>query len=115
MRLLSADYCSSVCERIHALFPSAPIIADELALIRHFPLLYITLGTVHESHLHAPCFRSIPPIYLTEPPPRSPSFTLALAGPSAGYLEPFLIDAPIRIIGTATLSAPSRPTLYLSE
>lgn len=115
MQLLSADYCHVVCERIAARFPDASIIADELALIRYFPQLYITLGTVHESPHFAPSFRSLPPIYITEPPPSRVGFCLALAGPSAGHLEPFLIDAPVRIIGNVEFSAPLRPRMYLSE
>lgn len=115
MQLLSADYCDSVCAKLHAHFPSATIISDPLDLIRYFPTVYITLGWAHETPASPAFFDTIPPIYLTEPPPARVSFTLLLDGPSAGQLLAGLHDAPVRIIGHAAFRAPPRPRLYLSE
>lgn len=115
MQLLSAAYCARLCALIADKFPDADMIASELDLVRHFPSLYITLGTVHESPNHSSHFDGLPPIYLSAPPPRHVGFCLALDGICAGHLEPFLIDATVRIIGQFKIKPANRPQLILSE
>ncbi len=115
MQLLSPDYCAALCERIRARFPDARIIDDPDVLVRVFPTLYLTLALAHDSVSAPARYNVIPPIYLTEPPPASPTFTLTLEGEEPGSLHLGLRPGTIRIIGHAVFETPSRPHLVLSE
>lgn len=115
MQLLSADYCELVCDKLRTHFPDAAIVADPLDLIRYFPSVYITLGWAHFTPAAYSFFDTLPPIYLTEPPPARASFTLTLSGPTPGLLRPGLHDAPVRIIGRVGFGPPPVPRLLISE